>query len=299
MDSAAAESYRSSLVESGAAEEILRILVALSEEKKPEADAVGYLTSQFGQGTMPPFAKALPGHDLANAAASYEIVQENARLKQKHAELLDQFKKASAALKDALPEGTLQLSNLSAANVPDADVTGGISDPYLTILVLDVPNLDDDDDESTARPILRHMPPLEANAFGEKHSIMARTTVKGNSAHPVWEGEEFTLTLPAGTPRPPSILVRLWDDDVTKPDEPLAEAELQLDEDGGKVEKLVLKPCAGGALAEAAAAAQASAAEGEGEEGGEGGTPDITVSFDCVVALAPEAAPAEEGQDVS
>ena len=172
-------------------------------------------------------------------------------------------------------KGTLTVSSLSA-EVPDADVTGGISDLYVTISLLDVPNLDDDDDESTAPPDLRGMAPHDALAFCEKHRIVAQSSVVPNAANPVWQDEVLKLTLPAGTPRPPTVLVRLWDDDLTKRDEPLAAAEVPLEAGSGRVEKFPLP------------VAESRCVEEQAQP--------ILISFDYEVALDAEARAAEDAQ---
>ena len=56
-----------------------------------------------------------------------------------------------------------------------------------------------------------------------------------------WEGETLSIVLPSGTPRPPKVLVRVWDDDMSKSDDPLASSEVQLEPLGGKCEGLILK----------------------------------------------------------
>ena len=58
------------------------------------------------------------------------------------------------------------------------------------------------------------------------------------------------------------VLVRLWDDDVTKSDDPIASLEVQLDKGGGEVERLKLK--------------------------GRGDLPDVEISFTYVLSDAPQ-----------
>ena len=83
---------------------------------------------------------------------------------------------------------------------------------------------------------------------------MKKTSAIKDSANPSWPDEVLSIVLPAGTPRPPRVLVRVWDDDVSKSDDPIASAEVQLEPKGGSFEKLVLK--------------------------GRDGLPDVTISFE-------------------
>ena len=56
----------------------------------------------------------------------------------------------------------------------------------------------------------------------------------------MWEGEVLSIVLPAGTPRPPRVLVRIWDKDFTNANDPIASAEVQLEPLGGSFQKLTL-----------------------------------------------------------
>ena len=87
---------------------------------------------------------------------------------------------------------------------------------------------------------------------------------------------KLKLTLPAGTPRPPTVLVRLWDDDLTKRDEPLAAAEVPLEAGSGRVEKFPLP------------VAESRCVEEQAQP--------ILISFDYEVALDAEARAAEDAQ---
>ena len=57
---------------------------------------------------------------------------------------------------------------------------------------------------------------------------MARTTTKPNDKNPVWS-EPLELQLPRGSPRPPLLMVRLWDDDRNDADDPLATTDVRLE----------------------------------------------------------------------
>ena len=71
--------------------------------------------------------------------------------------------------------------------------------------------------------------------------LAAQTSVIQNDPNPKWPDEVLEIVLPAGTPRPPRVLVRVWDDDRSKSDDPIASAEVQLEPNAGKCEQLVLK----------------------------------------------------------
>ena len=171
--------------------------------------------------------------------ASYDVAEENKRLKARVAALRGEIKEARAQLKAHLPEGTLTVFNISASGVPDVDACGGESDPFVRVSLLDVPNLDDDDDDG--QPLGRDMDPITFKEFCDRHGIAAQTSSIQNSTDPSWDGEVLEVVLPSGTPRPPRVLVRVWDDDVTKSDDPLASLEVQLEPNGGSFEGLMLK----------------------------------------------------------
>lgn len=99
------------------------------------------------------------------------------------------------------PAATLTIRAVKAFNVPDKDkkkASGG-SDPYLRFSLLECGDLDE----------------------------VARTTVKPNEPNPTWS-ESLTLELPRGSPRPPLLCVRLWDDDLHDADDPLATTDVRL-----------------------------------------------------------------------
>ena len=64
------------------------------------------------------------------------------------------------------------------------------------------------------------MDPMTFKEFCDRHGIAAQTSSIQNSTDPSWDGEVLEVVLPSGTPRPPRVLVRVWDDDVTKSDDP-------------------------------------------------------------------------------
>jgi len=108
------------------------------------------------------------------------------------------------------PAATLQLSEVSALNVPtglDMRSARGskASDPYLKFLLLEVGD-------------------LEAST---------RLPTKPNESSPVWS-ETVSLGLPRASARPPLINVRLWDDDAGDADDPIASSDVRLD-GGGQV----------------------------------------------------------------
>lgn len=238
------EAFRNRLVQEGVVEEMLRALVTLGEKQVPADDAVSFLKENLFSGSLLPlYQRAKP--------SSYEVCQENAYLHERVADLKLELQITRDHLKAKLPEGTLTISKIAAFDVPDVDAVGGISDPFVRVSLLDVPNLDDDGDEVT---LGRDMDPVLFAAYCEKHGIAAQTSAIKDSANPSWPDEVLSIVLPAGTPRPPRVLVRVWDDDVSKSDDPIASAEVQLEPKGGSFEKLVLK--------------------------GRDGLPDVTISFE-------------------
>ena len=245
--------FRTRLVEDGAVEEILRTLVGLGEKpEREQIEALQFLVENLGMGTMPSFVQPRPGM----RTASYEVVQENYALKARVAELRAELKQTREEIEELLPEGVLTVSNIAAFGVPAVD-RGGTdgSDPFVRISLLDVPNLEEDVD-------VRALDPLAFSAYCDQHRIAAQTSAIGDAEDPVWEGEVLEITLPGGTARPPRVLVRLWDDDVTKSDDPIASLEVQLEKGGGEVERLKLK--------------------------GRGDLPDVEISFTYVLSDAPQ-----------
>lgn len=251
-----ATAFRKRLVESGAAEEMLRTMVGLGEASLPPPKGQPYVQSNIGQGTNPyvmqPPRRAGP--------LSYELVQENKQLKDRVAELSAELSRTRKELKDKLPEGSLTISGIAAFGVPDVDEMGDISDPYVRVSVLDVPNLDDDGDVAPDD----QADPNAFAAYCERHGIAAQTSVVKNSVNPSWPDETLSIVLPAGTPRPPKVLVRVWDHDWTNAHDPIASAEVQLEAGGGELDQLVCK--------------------------GRGDLPDVTVNFTYTVVLDPNAA---------
>ena len=239
MDPAASQAFRHALASEGGFEELLRVLVALGENPKvSEADAMGFIMENFGNCTQPPLVKARPG-ECVEAKASYDLLQENIQLKERIAALKSSIKAVKEEMKARIPEGTLTVFGLAAYDIPDVDIKGGQSDPFVRVSLLDVPNLDGPEDED--EDFGRTMDPIAFAEYCTKHRIAAQTGTVQNSVNPVWQDEVLEIVLPAGTPRPPRVLVRLWDDDVSKSDDPIASAEVQLEPNEGSFEKLALK----------------------------------------------------------
>jgi hypothetical protein len=221
------------LVDEGLADEMLRVLVALGEMPEQE-NAISYLLEHFGQCTQPPLVNLKA--PLEECLASFDVLEENRRLKNRVSELQSELKVTIDKIKASIPEGTLTVFNIAAYGVPDVDVSGGISDPFVRISLLDA-ELEDDD----GVPLGREMDPVEFRDYCEKHRIAAQTSTIQNAENPKWPDEVLDIVLPAGTPRPPRVLVRIWDDDKGKSDDPLASLEVQLEPFGGKCEQLALK----------------------------------------------------------
>ena len=226
--------FREYLVKSGAVEEILRVLVGLGESSDKPDDSLPYVLEHLGRGTLPPLVSRTSG------GSSYEVVNENRYLRSRVADLKAEIKSTRTKLKSLLPEGTLMISKIAAYGVPDVDAKGGLSDPYVRVSLLDVPNLDEDDEDGEQVTLGREMDPAAFAEYCKRHGIAAQTSVVQNATDPVWEDEVLSIVLPAGTPRPPRVLVRVWDDDVSKSDDPLASAELQLEPLRGSFEKVTL-----------------------------------------------------------
>ena len=231
-------SFRKELVGSGAADEIMRSFVGLLEAphlagQPPDSSAaLEFVQQHFGKSKLAPVVKGRP------FTHADDVVAENEALKKRVSDLRGELKAIRDELKAVLPQGTLSISSIAAFGVPDSDAVGAISDPYVQVSLLDVPG-DDDEEISAGRDM--------------RSPIAARTTHVMNATNPVWEGEVLELLLPAGTPRPPRVLVRVWDKDFTQASEPLASTEMQLESGGGAVNHHVLA--------------------------GRGGLPDIEVSF--------------------
>ena len=236
--------FRCRLVDSGAFEEILRVLVALGEAPKSagaetKVEPMDFLLDNFGKGMLPPLVQ--PRH-ASDPDTSYEVVQENQHLKSRLAELRSRLKSAREQLRLNIPEGRLKVFGIAACGVPDADTSGGTSDPFIRVSLLDVPNLEETDEGEDPE---RDLDPMAFREYCAKHHIAAQTTTMPNQVDPAWPDEVLEIVLPAGTPRPPRVLVRVWDNDQTKDDDPLASLAVQLEPNGGKFEHLVLKGRAG------------------------------------------------------
>ena len=99
------------------------------------------------------------------------------------------------------PAATLTLRRIKAFDVPDQDVWAGSkgSDTYLSFKLLECGDLD----------------------------VGAKTPAEPNQKNPEWS-EVLTLELPRGSPRPPLLCVRLWDDDLHDADDPIATTDVRL-----------------------------------------------------------------------
>lgn len=231
---AEALAFRRRLVDEGVVDELLPLLVALGETKAPVDAPIGFIAQNFGQGMFPPLEeRRYPGMHVT----SHEMVEENQRLKARVAELQVELKAANDELKRRIPEGTLTVFGIAAYNVPDVDVMGGLSDPFVRVSLLDAKLETEDDDVELGRA----MDPIAFRDYCERHKIAAQTSIVQNCVNPSWPDEVLEIVLPAGTPRPPRVLVRVWDDDVAKSDDPIASLEVQLQPLAGKFEKLALK----------------------------------------------------------
>ena len=114
------------------------------------------------------------------------------------------------------PPATLRIVEVSATGLPTragkAKKKGQRPDPHLRFTLLEVGAL------------------LE----------YARTPSSENKPATDWS-DALTLQLPKGSPRPPLISVRLWDDDLHEADDPLATADFRLataEEQGGDANKV-------------------------------------------------------------
>ena len=233
-DAAALAGFRRRLVDEGVVDELLPVLVALGETKTRVDDPVEFIAQNLGQGRFAPLEeRRFPGMHVT----SHEVVQENLRLKSRVAELQAKLKAANDEIKARFPEGTLTVFGLAAYNVPDVDTIGRISDPFVRVSLLDAKLETEDEDAQLGR----EMDPIAFRDHCDRYKIAAQTSAVQNSTDPTWPDEVLEIVLPAGTPRSPRVLVRVWDDDVTKSDDPLASLEVQLEPLGGKFEKLALK----------------------------------------------------------
>ena len=234
--------FRDFIANDGAAEEILRVLVALIETKP--ADEMAFVLENLGQGTLPPFTSPTA---VPSTMTSYEVLQENQALKKKFFAVKAELKQTRDKIKALIPEGTLTVTAIAAHGVPDVDAGNNISDPFVRISLLNVPNLEEEDEETennkswadTLKPG-KEMDPHEFAAYCDRHRIAAQTSTVMNCTDPSWPEETLEIVMPAGTPRPPKVLVRVWDDDKNA-DDPIASAEIQLEAGGGKIEGYALK----------------------------------------------------------
>lgn len=236
-------SLRRSLVDGGAADEIVRTLVALAETPGAQQDPHKFILENFGQGLRKPLVSTPAPPESSSASstsghASYDILQENLRLKARVAELQAALKDTYAKIRAMIPEGTLTVYNIAAFGVPDVDSAAGSggSDPFVRVALLDPPQDDDDEVE-----LGRAMDPIAFKEYCDRRKIAAQTSTVMNDVNPSWKDEVLEIVLPAGTPRPPRVLVRIWDDDMKKSDDPIASLEVQLEPLGGSFEKLALK----------------------------------------------------------
>jgi len=172
------------------------MLVGLEESPSKPADPVAFFKDMFAKDELPPLLQK-------RRDDAQEVVDDNARLHAQVAALTEQFDQLTKKLHEKYPASILTISNISASGVPDMDATRGslISDPYVKFTLLEV--------------------------SGDAEELQKRTNFVPNSANPVWE-DVVELKLPAGSPRPPLIFARVWDNDVTKEDEAIASDEIRL-----------------------------------------------------------------------
>lgn len=236
--------FRQYLVQSGAAKEIIKVLTALGETPDAQPLPMPFIVEHFGQGTVPDVCKQR-GSEMDDADLAAFLAKENAELRRRAAELKEELRATRQAIEDALPEGTLQIFDISAKDVPDAvpskfNPFPDKCDPYIRISLLDAPSLEEDEFGVSAVPDSMN-DPIAFAEYCDRHNIAKSTSTKMNERNPVWDDEVLELVLPGGTPRPPRVLVRVWDDDKKADHDPLASAELQLEPLGGKVEDFALK----------------------------------------------------------
>jgi len=106
------------------------------------------------------------------------------------------------------PPAVLTLSGISAKDIPlgiDRGSKKGFkkADPYLKFAL------------------------MEVGDFESK----ARLSTCQNSSNPTWK-ESVELQLPRASPRPPMINIRLWDDDQSDADDPIASTDVRLSGSG-------------------------------------------------------------------
>ena len=108
------------------------------------------------------------------------------------------------------PAATLLLTAIEAKGLPISAVAKGkkakkkdrLSDPYLRFSLLEVGDL------------------------LEEARVPAQPGVKDAK----WDGVTLSVALPKGSPRPPLLSIRMWDDDLHEQDKALAKAEVRLSE---------------------------------------------------------------------
>ena len=105
------------------------------------------------------------------------------------------------------PAATLTINNIKAFGVPEGGDKGSGADPYLRFKLLECGDLDEAVRTSSQRNV--------------KNPVWSKST------DPNWE--PLTLNLPRGSPRPPLLLIRLWDDDLNSEDDALAMTEVRLE----------------------------------------------------------------------
>lgn len=214
--------FRRYLAETGSLDALVKTLVGFCERGLPgeepwsppplveDADPPAAFADFARQALASPPAIVLPEVEAGVEPVDEQgIIDENAALKQRVAELEQSLAETVAALdarREAAPALTLRFAGMKATNVPDADPGADISDPMLAFEV------------------------------GEARACTAAVP---NRSDPEWEGA-LDLVLPAaelGRPIfPLAVRVRVLDRDFTNPSDPLAEAELVLTADEGTAE---------------------------------------------------------------
>ena len=71
-------------------------------------------------------------------------------MKKKFFAVKAELKQTREKIKALIPEGTLTVTAIAAHGVPDVDAGNNISDPFVRISLLNVPNLEEEDEETEA-----------------------------------------------------------------------------------------------------------------------------------------------------
>ena len=192
---------------------------SLAVDLKHKLGQRGYLWTPASEPAKlaPPAPPSPPRHIKASSARTKASSASKRRAAEKKAELEAARRRAEEEAALRRRELTLIFHDISAVDVPDADVMSG-SDPFATFTLV--------------------------NCGGEPQ--MGRTPTEMNTNQPKWVGQ-CTVLLPAGSEaamtKQPRLRIQVSDKDLTDADELLGEAELLLTAPSGVVERLVLKGC--------------------------------------------------------